>query len=116
MIAKQSRVQFRQRIVVQVDHLEFFGGEKRALFDVHQQVMAEINAVEFADVTERFGIDFGESVVRHVENLEDILDRVKKGHFDVRNIVTGQIQSHDIGGRWVRGCSVVGQDIQIIVA
>ena len=72
--------------------------------------------VEFADVTKRFGIDFGESVVRHVENLEDILDRVKKGHFDVGNIVTGQIQSHDIGGRWVRGCSVIGQNIQIIVA
>ena len=50
MVAKQSWIEVRQGVIVQVDHLQLFGGEEGALLDINQKVVAEVNRVQLANV------------------------------------------------------------------
>ena len=54
----------------------------------------------------RLGVDLGEAVSRQIQHFEDVLHRVKVGDLDVGNVVGGQIEAHDIGGRWIGGGAI----------
>jgi hypothetical protein len=50
MVAKKARIEVRKSVIVQVDHLELFGGKERALLDINQEVVAEVDRMQLANV------------------------------------------------------------------
>ena len=50
MVAKKARIEVRKSVIVQVDHLELFGGKERALLDINQEVVAEVDGMQLANV------------------------------------------------------------------
>lgn len=50
VVAKEARVEVGEAIVVQVYGLQLFGGEKSALLNIDEQVVAEVDGVKFSDM------------------------------------------------------------------
>ena len=58
--------------------------------------MAKVNGVQFTDMSQGLWIDLGQGVIRKVEHFEDVLDRMKKGHFYARNIIGREVEAHNV--------------------
>ena len=50
MVAKKARIEVRKSVIVQVDHLELFGGKECALLDINQEVVAKVDRMQLANV------------------------------------------------------------------